>query len=238
MVAVLTEREFDNCLNEFFLRAAAKRFDAVSTDDLLPLSWKCRRQCAKMLANPRKFALRYHEPLVHKLQRWTVAAVLLLVLCGYTVLFVPQVRVWAINILSAWHEEYLEYSFTYKGTKVELTLPEIEVTYMTQGYVLVYEQNILNKHIIYNYNNAENVMLDIDVAVIRDGMGWYFDNEHQKVQYVNLADGTEARLLEAVEEGRISSLVWTNKEGTIAFSIVGYLPKEEMLKIANGIICK
>ena len=120
----------------------------------------------------------------------------------------------------------------------ELTLPEIEVTYMTQGYVLVYEQNILNKHIIYNYNNAENVMLDIDVAVIRDGMGWYFDNEHQKVQYVNLADGTEARLLEAVEEGRISSLVWTNKEGTIAFSIVGYLPKEEMLKIANGIICK
>ena len=109
---------------------------------------------------------------------------------------------------------------------------------MTQGYVLVYEQNILNKHIIYNYNNAENVMLDIDVAVIRDGMGWYFDNEHQKVQYVNLADGTEARLLEAVEEGRISSLVWTNKEGTIAFSIVGYLPKEEMLKIVNGIICK
>ena len=154
----MTEREFDNCLNEVFLRAAAKRFDAVSTDDLLPLSWKCRRQCAKMLANPRKFALRYHEPLAHKLQRWTVAAVLLLVLCGYTVLFVPQVRVWAINILSAWHEEYLEYSFTYKGTKVELTLPEIEVTYMTQGYVLVCDETWLGLSRSIEYNNVEDVM--------------------------------------------------------------------------------
>ena len=237
-MAVLTEREFDNCLNEVFLRAAAKRFDAVSTDDLLPLSWKCRRQCAKMLANPRKFALRYHEPLAHKLQRWTVAAVLLLVLCGYTVLFVPQVRVWAINILSAWHEEYLEYSFTYKGTKVELTLPEIEVTYMTQGYVLVCDETWLGLSRSIEYNNVEDVMLFIDVAVVMDGMDRYFNNEYQKMQYVNLADGTEASLLEAVEEGRTSSLVWTNKAGTIAFSIVGRLPKEEMLKIVNGIICK
>lgn len=234
----MTEREFDNCLNDVFLRAAAKRFDAVTADDLPPLSWKCRRQCAKMLANPRKFALRYHEPLAHKLQRWTVAAVLLLVLCGYTVLFVPQVRVWAINILSAWHEEYLEYSFTYKGAKTELTLPEIEVTYMTPGYALVYDETWLGLSRSIDYDNAENVMLNIDVAVVRDGMNWYFDNEHQKMQYVNLADGTEARLLEAVEDGRTSSLVWTNKAGTIAFSIVGHLPKEEMLKIANGIICK
>lgn len=234
----MTEREFDNCLNEVFLRAAAKRFDAVSTEDLPPLSWKCRRQCAKMLADPRKFALRYHEPWEHRLQRWAVTAALLLVLCGYAMFLVPQLRVWAVNILSSWHEEYLEYSFTYKGATDELTLPEIEVTYVPQGYVLVYDEIWLGLSRSFDYDNAEKVMLNIDVAVVRDGMNWYFDNEHQKMQYVNLADGTEARLLEAVEEGRTSSLVWTNKEGTIAFSIVGHLPKEEMLKIANGIICK
>lgn len=234
----MTERELDNCLNEVFLRAAARRFDAVSTDDLPPLSWKCRRQCAKMLANPLKFARRYHEPWERKLKRLAVAAVLLLFLCGYTVLFVPQVRALAVNILAGWHEKYIEYSFTYKGAMDEMTLPEIEVTYVPQGYVLVYDETWLGLSRSIDYNNAEKVMLGIYVAVVRDGMNWYFDNEHQKMQYVNLADGTEARLLEAVEEGRTSSLVWTNKEGTIAFNIVGHLPKEEMLKIANGIICK
>ena len=39
-----------------------------------------------MLADPWKFALRYREPWVHKLQRWALAAVLLLFLCGYTML--------------------------------------------------------------------------------------------------------------------------------------------------------
>ena len=236
-MAVLTEREFDNCLNEVFLRAAAKRFDAVSTDDLLPLSWKCRRQCAKMLANPRKFALRYHEPLAHKLQRWTVAAVLLLVLCGYTVLFVPQVRVWAINILSAWHEEYLEYSFTYKGTKVELTLPEIEVTYMTQGYVLNDYQNPFGFSANFDYVNDENQIVNIYV-VANDNLNMYIDNEHRVIKDVVLDNYLEAKLLEATDDNWPSDLTWTSADGKIVFSIVGHLTKEEMLKIANGIICK
>ena len=233
----MTEREFDNCLNEVFLRAAAKRFDAVSTDDLLPLSWNCRRQCAKMLANPRKFALRYHEPLAHKLQRWTVAAVLLLVLCGYTVLFVPQVRVWAINILSAWHEEYLEYSFTYKGTKVELTLPEIEVTYMTQGYVLNDYQNPFGFSANFDYVNDENQIVNIYV-VANDNLNMYIDNEHRVIKDVVLDNYLEAKLLEATDDNWPSDLTWTSADGKIVFSIVGHLTKEEMLKIANGIICK
>ena len=234
----MTEREFDNCLNEVFLRAAAKRFDAVSTEDLPPLSWKCRRQCAKMLADPRKFALRYHEPWEHRLQRWAVTAALLLVLCGYAMFLVPQLRVWAVNILSSWHEEYLEYSFTYKGATDELTLPEIEVTYVPQGYVLNDYQNPFGFSANFDYVNTENQILAIYAVLASDNLNLYVDNEDRVLSDVVLDNALEAKFLEAIDDNWPSDLTWTSADGKIVFSIVGHLPKEEMLKIANGIICK
>lgn len=233
----MTDLEFDEILQDCLILASAKEFEAIPIVEP-EFTRSEARQIEKMLADPWKFALRYREPWVHKLQRWALAAVLLLFLCGYTMLLVPQVRVWAVNILTGWHEEYVEYSFTYKGTKGELVLPEIEVTYVPQGYELVYDEIWLDLSRSIEYNNAENVMLNIDVAVVMNDMSWYLNDEYQKMQYIKLADGTKARLLAAVDDTHSSSLVWTNKEGKITFSIVGHLPKEEMLKIANGIICK
>ncbi len=233
----MTDLEFDEILHDCLILASAKEFEAIPIVE--PTFTRSEaRQIEKMLADPWKFALRYREPWGHKLHRWALTAVLLLFLCGYTMLLVPQVRVWAVNILTDWHEEYVEYSFTYKGTKGELVLPEIEVTYVPQGYELVYDEIRLDLSRSIEYDNSEKVMLFIDVTVVRDGIFWYLNDEYQKMQYIKLADGTEARLLAAVDDTHSSSLVWTDKEGTIAFSIVGHLPKEEMLKIANGIICK
>ena len=96
-------------------------------------------------------------------------------------LLVPQVRVWAVNILTDWHEEYMEYSFTYKGTKGEVVLPKIEVTYVPQGYELVYDEIWLDLSRSIEYNNAENVMLNIDVAVVMNDMSWYLNDEYQNV---------------------------------------------------------
>ena len=233
----MTDSEFDEILHDCLILASAKEFEAIPIVEP-EFTRSEARQIEKMLADPWKFALRYREPWVHKLQRWALAAVLLLFLCGYTMLLVPQVRVWAVNILTDWHEEYVEYSFTYKGTKGELVLPEIEVTYVPQGYELEDYQNPFGFSANFDYVNADNQILAIYAVIASDNLNMYADNEHRINKDVVLDNALEDSFLEATENGWPNDLTWTSPDGKIIFSIVGHLPKEEMLKIANGIICK
>ena len=90
----------------------------------------------------------------------------------------------------------------------------------------------------FDYVNADNQILAIYAVIASDNLNMYADNEHRINKDVVLDNALEDRFLEATENGWPNDLTWTSPDGKIIFSIVGHLPKEEMLKIANGIICK
>ena len=75
----MTDSEFDEILHDCLILASAKEFEAIPNVEP-EFTRSEARQIEKMLADPWKFALRYREPWVHKLQRWALAAVLLLFL--------------------------------------------------------------------------------------------------------------------------------------------------------------
>ena len=76
----MTDSEFDEILHDCLILASAKEFEAIPNVEP-EFTRSEARQIEKMLADPWKFALRYREPWVHKLQRWALAA-------GFALIFV------------------------------------------------------------------------------------------------------------------------------------------------------
>ena len=156
----------------------------------------------------------------------SAAAVLLVVFC----LIRPGIAAKAWDVVVRWHSTHLEVGLP----DAEWTgpVPEYELTYVPEGFVMTrkecdefggflkYDKEDDYFHFSYSIGGGNN----------------NYDNERSKISVVKDDDGTEILLVEWEEDGFCSTL-WQSKEG-LTFSLDGYLTKEEIFKMRDGIRVK
>lgn len=229
-----TNFDIDAAMRDLLLLAAAEELRATPAADP-QVTPAYQKKFAQMQADPFGYAKRLNRPFKRRLQRAAIAAVLLLAVIFGTIMAIPQTRTIAINILTQWYDKYI--AFIFVGETDNITLPDIEINYLPEGYELVYASDISDEvRKVLEYRDMDNHILSINIFTAHNRSSFNIDSEHRKLEYVKMNNGLEGQLFKADDEDLLSYLLWSSPDGQIFFSIGGSLPEDELLNIADGIV--
>lgn len=233
----MNEQKLESMLYSALVLAAAHEYDNIQgvSPEFTP---KEQRKFKKMLADPFGYVKKWHRTLGQQIRHYALAAVLALAILTSTIFAIPQTRTIAIDLIRQWFEDHV--TFSYNNDINDFVLPEIEISYIPEGYELVENGGIEvpGSYIILEYKNQNNNILDIDIYVAGKNFTSSINSEFCDIEYVKLKNGIQAQLFKALDSNRLSDLIWTSKDGKLFFAINGKLSEEELIKIADGIILK
>lgn len=236
-VVVLNERELETYLHDALISATAKRYQQLPK---MPPEYppKYKRGFKKMLADPFSYAKKCRRSAVQKISRYALVAVLALAILTGVVFAIPQTRTIAVDLIRQWFSDHV--TFTYSEGNDHLTLPEVEINYIPEGYHYAEDASIEHDGFfqIAGYLNDDKDLITVDTYILSKHVSTSINTEHSKISYVKLDNGIEAQLFEAESAEWTSSLVWISKDGKIFYMVQAKLPPEELLKIANNIVFK
>lgn len=122
-------------------------------------------------------------------------------------------------------------SIKFKDNVSITEIPEYEVGYVPEGYVLVGNNSGMCETSLTFRNQKD--FLYINYAYADGSFG--FDNEERMYKFIVLEDGTEIHYFESKVDRKGSTMAWLSKDGTLVFSISGPFSEEELLKIQKNI---
>ena len=142
----------------------------------------------------------------------------------------PSVFAAVQNVFRSVFDKYDKYEF---GSNDELTVENFDnsfrLWYVPDGYYLS-DGNYSRISVKLTYINEDNVIkFKYGIA---DGLVVYYDNEHN-TYYEFEQGGTEYHYYESNDSDFFSTLLWY--DNGYSFEILAYLPKDELIKIAENI---
>lgn len=232
----LTEQELEYMLHDGFIFKAAKQYEQIP-DTKPVITREYQRKFARMLEDPFLYAAKQERTVVQHIKRYALVAVLVLAILAGTILAIPQARTIAIDLIKQWFDDG-SVSLYFKGSRSDFVVPEYEISYIPEGYVLVFEDSIEGEMQVLSYEDSARQRLSIDIFMSGEQFSANINTEHSTMSYIKLGNGIEAQLFEGESEEWSSNLVWTSDNGRIFYLINGHLPPKELIKIADGIIPK
>jgi len=128
-----------------------------------------------------------------------------------------------------WMEDFAEFKFQENSDVT--AVPEFKLNYVPEGYELVMEEKYEVTGLYLYSNGTDEWMLwygpsDSEIGLNNEGVDYFIlkSDDGRDIYYFEATDGTSEH-----------SLLWISKDGMIAYTITGMLPKEEMMKIHTGI---
>lgn len=136
-----------------------------------------------------------------------------------------------------WWREVTKTEAVYQFSgNAEGVLPRYEMTWMPEGFSIVEEDTIDEDEIRFTYYLSENDDLSFQYSWMFDGTSTFIfnpngvpDAEECKI------NGMQAWFYPAGEDSIMNSLIWTDEERSIVFSIDSSLDKDTMLRIAESV---
>lgn len=228
----MTEWEFEDMLPRAISYAAAADFDDIPDTPEPDWSKTYRRKRAKFLRDPFAFVRRRAVPHWKHLLR--VAACLLLVatlslaaLC----LVNSEVRAKIYRWFTRLYESHAEYEFS--GGQLETDLPQYTLSYLPGGYEFVFSEDLITSY-YWEYRNTEQDKLYLCCFYAQQGVLLTIMTENMEISEVQV-NGEPGLFYQSLRPEKSSALVWADEESDTTFQLDGFLSKEEMLKIAEGV---
>lgn len=163
-----------------------------------------------------------------------VAGIILGILIGsgFFLAFNAEARADFINWVRSTYENSILYEFFQGEKKEEAVLPEIEFTWLPGEYEI---------QELYNDGHSMSIMLSSKENSIILNCWIIEEEDHYEVftedfsREETLVSGGNADFFRAFNTKDANILVWTNSNNSVEFNLNARYPKEEMIKIAEGI---
>ena len=152
--------------------------------------------------------------------------------------FNPEVRA----DFTRWVRNTYEKSFFYdffsrkdgRNDSLDETLPEIEFTWLPSEYSIQELISVQNKRTLYLSNDNSSIILNYWEENEFDHLEIFStDFVHEEITI----HGLEADYYSSLRDDIDNMLVWTSDDYKLIFNMFSHLSKEDMTKIAEGIIC-
>lgn len=231
----MRDTAFEAQLRAALLEAQNRRWGGVSEHGS-QLVWSSGHQrfMDRVLADPFGYGRRQAAPQWRKvLRRAGQIAACLLLAVTLTMTAVPQVRAWAEETLQTvweWFTDHVVYRFQ---DTAAIELGHWRPSYIPESYIetVVYEEEG-STHI--TYETEDGAWFDFDYTLAEEGIVHNFDNEHSDLFFVDI-NGRCGHLYVANTAGWPSYLLWLDETEQISYFLMGELPKDEMLRIAESV---
>lgn len=225
------EEIFDNLLEKAFLKFEKDLQKTYPNEKELgkayPINRKTIRNYKRILKekeNGRKFILKY-------VSSAAVAILCIISLFFGVILTNSGVRASVEKVVLVWHDKYTE--FIYNRTSSDFSSYEVEdfeIGYIPVGFELQFE-NCLDSIRLISFANTQKEDETIDIQIFDDQTSVCFDNDYMSYEKIKIGSN-EAWLMYNDDEKYGSLLVVYDK---ISVMVVGYLSKEEIIKVARNI---
>lgn len=136
-----------------------------------------------------------------------------------------------------WWREITKTEAVYQFSgNAEGVLPRYEMTWMPEGFSIVEEDTIDEDEIRFTYYLSENDDLSFQYSWMFDGTTTFISNPNGVPDTEECKiSGMQAWFYPAGEDSIMNSLIWTDEERSIVFSIDSSLDKDTMLRIAESV---
>ena len=196
------------------------------------LSKKYQQQMRDMLADPQGWCKRKLRP-AWKTALRRVAAFFLTALVGVSAWLAVDTQ--AREAFFGWAKEAYEHSIVYRimPTDTAQTLPHCELTYLPAGFGArsnIYEDETLYT-CIYEDSDTGSDFIVFYMLLNEELQTELLTNQQPEHLLIN---GVSAEYYGPSEESDTGNLLWIDNEMGVFCTLQGLIPKEEMLRIAEG----
>lgn len=212
----------------------ALRFERENTGETktgFSPSKKYQHQMREMVADPQGWCQRKMRPAWKKALR-RVAAVFLAATVGVSAWLAVDTNARAAFV--GWVRELYEHSIVYRVAPVRTatTLPHHELIYLPDGFggPDIYESKT-TYNALYEKPDTEDVLI-VDYRLLDDEVQTEFLTTRQPEKVT--VNGVPADFFAADDDSDFNNLLWIDEDVGVLCSIDGTLPKEEILRIAEG----
>lgn len=161
------------------------------------------------------------------------------VLCMISLFFAlvmtnSEVRAAVESVILKWYDKYTEFVFTEStiGLVAE-KIEDVQIGYIPDGFELVFDNKTEYETSLY-YQNINNLNEDINIKIFyNDDAVIFTDNEKMAYEKINLNKDNESWILYNDKE-KYGTVVIVGEN--ISVSIVAFVEKDEILKIAENIL--
>lgn len=231
----MTDQTWDAMLRAALLDAARLDADALGQDaQEEPPSPDHQARMGTLLQSP--------QPAPHPPRRtvrpWWLrcAACLALVLAlglGGTMTLNANARDWVVRMFSQRFADHSAFSFQSDSS------PEAEgllyrPTYLPEGYTEREAEPDASPHWAF-YEDGQDRHISFSYLSGNAAGTVSVDNEHSVETITTIGDGCQAHLLETTDPRYPSFLIWMDEEKGAAFVLDGFIPPEELIKIAESV---
>ena len=236
----MTDERFDGLLRLSLQKAArADLSSAMEQEEDVTFNSAYLKQKEKMLSEPFRYAKKTVESKGKKLVKRVASVLLALLAIGGIWLSVDSearaaVESWIITVSE-------EFGFVYRfaGSADAEELPEYSLSWIPEGYQPI---DLSQSRHSYSalYQRRDDIM---------SGFGFgYFLNDLNGTWYISLQPETDAYIVETIEingkpadlylctdGSETSNLIWLSEDETVVFELNGFLTREELIRIAEGV---
>ena len=220
-------------ISEEMLKKAAAEADQAIRDSL-PAPAECEHQFSPSFQRKMRRTFRKAKhPVIYKLPRYAACFVLAVALASGTWLTVDAE---ARAALFAWvreqYEAFVEYRFIGEAPQ-ENTIVEYELTWLPEGFSFQKKQSLGNSTYL-TYVNASGQRILLSYLQGNDSTSLFMVSDYTEVQSVQIGN-INADFYQAGQETSPNGLVWVSEEENMCFCITASLPKDAIIRLAEGI---
>ena len=220
-------------ISEEMLKKAAAEADQAIRDSL-PAPADCKHEFSPSFQRKMRRTFRKaNHPVIDKLPKYAACFVLVIALAGGTWL---TVDVEARAAFFAWvreqYEAFVEYRFIGEAPQ-ESEIVDYELAWLPEGFSLQKEQSLGNSSYL-TYANDSGQRILFSYLQGDDVTSLFMMADYTEVQSVQIGN-VEADFYQASRETSPNGLVWVSEEENMCFCITASLPKDTLLKLAEGV---
>ena len=231
----MDEQKLEYLLHDALVLAAAERYKTVP--DIVPVfSNKYQRKFSHMLKKPFEYAKGYRRTIGNRIGRLALVAILILAIMGAGIFVMPQTRGVAVDIIRQWFEDHVTFSFSENAENYVLS--EYKVSYLPEGYELLFEDGEEGLYQIWQFENENKDVLCVEIFVKGEYFSTSIDTEYCTPSLIELENNIDAQLFKADSPDGPSTLVWMSEDNNVFYCIWGKLSTDELVNIANGLVEK
>ena len=220
-------------INEEVLKKAVAEADQAIRDSL-PAPEQCEHEFSLSFQRKmRRIVRRAKHPVLYQLPRYAACFVLAALLAGGTWLTIDAE---ARTAFFAWvreqYESYVAYRFIGEAPQ-ETSVAAYELTWLPNGFYLV-DAQVMDGITLLNYADDAGQQINFSVMQGSGATSLFLTGDYGAVQSVQVGSGT-ADFYEASQAEHASGLVWVSGEENLCFCITAPLPKDTLIKLAEGV---
>lgn len=220
-------------ISEEMLKKAAAEADQAIRDSL-PAPSDCKHEFSSSFQRKMRCTFRKAKyPVIYKLPQYVARFVLVVVLSSGTWLAVDaEARAAFFAWVREQYEAFVEYRFIGEAPQ-ENEIVDYDLTWLPEGFSFQKKQSLGNSTYL-TYVNASGQRILFSYLQGNDSTSLFMASDYTEVQSVQIGN-IKADFYQASQETSNNGVVWVSEEENMCFCITASLPKDTIIKLAEGI---